>query len=80
MLGHVAHALADLQALRARVQVEDAHVARGGGEQAEEDLDEGALAGAVGADEPDDAGLQLQGKPLERRHAAGIALGRALVR
>ena len=72
VLGHVAHALAHLQAARGRVQAEDAHVAAGRLQQAQEDLDEGALAGAVGAHEPDDAGLQLHGEVLQRGHAAGV--------
>ncbi len=57
VLGHVADDLADLARLGDRVQTGDGRLARSRRDEPEQDLDEGALAGAVGADEADDAGL-----------------------
>ena len=45
----------------------------GRAEQAEEDLEERALAGPVRTDEPDDAGLDGDGEAVEGEHAAGRA-------
>ena len=45
-----------------------------GVEQAEQDLDQRALAGAVGADEADDALADLDAQAVERGDAAGVAL------
>jgi hypothetical protein len=60
--------------MRANVEAEDAHRAAGGRQEAEEDADEGALARAVRADEPDDAGLEGEREGVECNDA-GIALG-----
>ena len=46
-----------------------------GGKKAEQDLDERALAGAVGSDQADDPGFELEGEAVERGHAARVALG-----
>ena len=54
-LGHVAHDLADLEAVREAVEAEDARRPRGGRHEPKEDLDERGLARAVRADEADDA-------------------------
>jgi hypothetical protein len=43
--------------------------------EAEEDPQEGALAGAVRADEADDPGLELDGQVIEGCHAARVAFG-----
>jgi hypothetical protein len=56
VLRHVADQLADLDAARRDVEVEDGRRSARGVDQAEQDLDQGALAGAVRADQPDDAG------------------------
>ena len=66
VLRHVADELAQGGAVAGHVE---AHHLRGAGgrlEQAEEKLDEGALAGAVRADEADDAGRQLKVEGVER--------------
>ncbi len=73
MLGHVADQLADARALGGGVQVEDACLALGRRQQAEQDLDQRALAGAVGADEADDARLEVHGQAIERGDA-GVTL------
>ena len=46
-----------------------------GGEEPEEDLDERALARAVGADEPDDPGLEVESQAVEGGDAARIPAG-----
>src|SRR5680860_807989 len=51
----------------------DARVTLGRVEQTEEDLDQRALAGAVGADQADDARFQLEAQAVERGDA-GITL------
>ena len=48
--------------------------AAGRGQEAQENANERALAGAVGADEPDDAWLEVDRQAIERVDA-GIALG-----
>ena len=53
-------------------------LALGRRQQAEQDLDERALAGPVGADEADDALADLDAQPVERGDAAGIALREGL--
>ena len=77
VLGHVADELADRRALGAHVEAHDRRVARRRLEEPEQDLDERALAGAVGADEADDPGLELEGQAVERDDAARVALGQA---
>ncbi len=69
VLGHVADELADRRALRAHVEVHHRRLARGRFEQPEQDLDERALAGPVGADETDDPGLEVEGQAVERGDA-----------
>ena len=74
VLGHVADELADPGTIGRRVEIEDGGLALGRLEQAEEDLDQRALAGAVGADEADHALADLDAQRVERGDAAGIAL------
>src|SRR3954464_7178805 len=63
-----------LQRLGARVEAEHRDGAAGRLEQAEDDLDESALAGAVGADKADDARLEIDRERIEGGDA-GISLG-----
>jgi hypothetical protein len=72
VLGHVADELADRRALRPDVEVHHGGPSGRRLEQAEQDLDQRALAGPVGPDEADDSGLELERQPIERDHAAGI--------
>ena len=60
VLGHVADSFANLEALRRDVEIEDASAAVGRGEDTEEDLDERALARAVGSDEAGDARFDMK--------------------
>ena len=63
VLGHVADALADRGALGGDVEAEHARPCPTvAGEQPEQDLDQRRLAGAVGADQPDDAGRDVDGE------------------
>ena len=75
VFGHVADELADRRALGPDVEVHHRRLARGRLEQPEEDLDERALAGAVGADQADDPRFEVQGQTVERDDARRIALG-----
>ena len=70
VLGHVADQLPDLEAVRGDVEAE--HLGRAGRrlEQAEQDLDQRALAGAVRADEPDHARLEVEVEVVERDDGA----------
>ena len=77
VLGHVADELPDRRALGAHVETHDRGVAGRRLEEPEEDLDERALAGAVGADQADDPGLQLEGQAVERDDAARVVPGQA---
>ena len=74
VLGHVADELADRRALAAHVEVHHGRLAGGRRQQPEEDLDERALAGAVGSDQADDPRFELEGEAVERGHAARILL------
>jgi hypothetical protein len=60
VLRHVADELTEFGAPTKDVQPHDLAGAACGFQQTEEELDEGALAGAVGAHEADDARLQLK--------------------
>ena len=80
VFGHVADELADGGALRPDVEVHHGRVARRRRQQPEEDLDERALACAVGADEPDDPGFELEGEAVEGGDAARVALGQVMER
>jgi len=75
VFGHVAHELADRRALRAHVEVHHGGLAQRRLEQAEQDLEERALARAVGTDQTDDAGLEVEGQAVEGSDAARISLG-----
>ena len=77
VLGHVADELPDRRALRAHVEAHDRRVAGRRLEEPEQDLDERALAGAIGADQADDPGLQLEGQAVERDDAARVVPGQA---
>ena len=72
VLGHVADELADRRALGAHVEVHHRRLARGRREQTEQDLDQRALAGAVGPDQADDPGFELESQAVERDHAAWV--------
>jgi hypothetical protein len=74
VLGEVADELADLEWVGERVYAEDFDGSGGGGEESEEDADERGLAGAVGADEADDAGVEVESERVEGGYA-GVALG-----
>lgn len=74
VLGEVADELADLEWMREGVDAEDLDRAGGRGEEAEEDADEGRLAGPVCADQTDDAGLEVESERVEGGDT-GVALG-----
>ena len=74
VLGHVADELADVGALRPDVEVEDRRLAARRIDQAEQDLEQGALAGAVRADEADDPPVDVDREPVEGSDAARVAL------
>ena len=62
VLGHVAHPLADRRTLGRHVEVQDRGRAGGRRQQAEHHLDQRGLARAVRADEPHDAGFDVDGQ------------------
>src|SRR5690242_8132803 len=69
-----AGACADLFALGARVKSEDAGLARGGFEQAEQQVDGGGLARAIRAEKAeDDAWWNGEGEMVHRANAAKVA-------
>src|ERR1019366_2435348 len=76
VLGEVADELADLERVGERVHAQNFEGTGGGGEEAEEDADEGGFAGAVGADEADDAGVERERERIEGGYAR-VALGDA---
>ena len=71
VLGEVADELSDLERMGERVDAEDFDRAGGRGEEAEEDADEGGLAGAVGSDQADDAIAGVR----ERRESRAVTPG-----
>jgi hypothetical protein len=75
VLGHVPDELADDRALLLDVEIHHGRPSRGRLEQPQEDLEQRALARAVGADEADDPGLELEGQPVERHDAAWVSAG-----
>jgi hypothetical protein len=75
VLGQVAHELADLRPLARDVQAHYRCGPRRRVDEAQQDLEQGALAGAVGADQPDDAGLHLEVQRVERGDVLAVALG-----
>jgi hypothetical protein len=77
VLGHVPDELPDRHAVLDAVVTEDLRHALGGLEQPEEDLDQGRLAGPVGADEAGDAGREGDGQARERGHVARVDLGQS---
>ena len=68
VLGHVADPLADGGALGGDVEAEHGGAALGGGGQTQQDLDQGGLAGSVGADESGHTGSDVHGEPVKRGH------------
>ena len=79
VLGHVADPGADLPRRRPSGRGRAPGPGRSvGGEQPEQDLDQGGLAGAVRADQPDDAGLHVDGELGQRGHPR-VPLGERLV-
>ena len=80
VFGHVADELADLDALSDHVEVHDRRRPGRGRQQAEEDLEEGALAGAVRPDETDDARLEVEGQAVKGDDTAGITFGEGVER
>ena len=76
VLGHVADELPDLHRRPSdAVVAEHLRHALRGLKQAEEDLDQGRLARAVGADQAGDAGREGDGQARERGDAARVDLG-----
>ena len=69
VLGHVAHERANARAFGRDVVAEDPGRPRAGRHQAEQDLDQRGLAGAVGADEAGDALAHLHVELVESGHA-----------
>ena len=69
MLGHVAHVAPEPGPLRPRHVAHDLDPAAGRRQQAEEDLDERALAGAVGPDQAHDPGRDVERQRVERDDA-----------
>ena len=65
VLGQVADQGPDRAALGADVVAEHLGLASGGGDEAEQDLEERGLAGAVGADQAGDAGADVDGERVE---------------
>ena len=78
MLGHVADQLADPLALAGDVQVEHPRAAGGGGQQAEQDLDQRRLAGPVGADQPGHALGDLDVEARRGRSPGAVPLRQRL--
>ena len=74
VLGEVADEFADLERMRECVDAQDFYRTARWGEEAEEDADEGGFAGAVGADQADDAGVEGESERVEGGYA-GVALG-----
>src|SRR6188508_1279762 len=74
VLRHVPDTRPDSLTLGRGVEVEDVRLAARGGDKAQEDLDERALAGAVGSDEPDHAFADLDGEAIQRSDAAWVTL------
>ena len=77
VLGHVAHALADAPPLRRHVQVQHLRAPARRGQQAQQDLDERALARPVRPHQPDHARLHVDVERVQRQHP-GVLLGQAL--
>ncbi len=68
VLRHVADQPPDCRPLGDDVEVEHLRRPGGGLDEPEQDAEERALPCAVGADEPDHAGLDLEVEPVEREH------------
>src|SRR5215470_8774062 len=75
VLGHVPGERPDPLPAGRDVVAEHDRPAAGRREQAEQDLDERGLTRPVRADQPGDAGLDVEGESGQRRHVAGIPLG-----
>src|SRR5262249_58870455 len=71
VLGEVAHGPPACERLAQWIMTGDAHLARGGREDAREDAHGGRLAGAVGAEKADDLALaNAEGGSRDRPHPA----------
>src|SRR5947207_468223 len=77
VLRHVPDPGAHRAAVAHRIHPQDTHLAGGGRDQPEQDLDERGLAGAVRAHQPDDAGLDVDGERVEGAHPR-VPLGQPL--
>jgi hypothetical protein len=77
VLRHVADELADLGPLACGVESHDDGATARRGEQSQEDLEQGRLAGAVRADETDDAGFDIEREAVEGGDVL-VALGQAV--
>src|SRR5215472_6007110 len=75
VLGHVPGERPDPLPAGGDVVAEHDRPAAGRREQAEQDLDQRRLAGPVRADQPGDAGLDVDGEAGQRRHVARVPLG-----
>src|SRR6185503_20342472 len=71
---HVADPLSQLERLFLRIEAENRGPAARGWQEAQKNADERALAGAVRADEADDAWLEVDSEGVERRDCR-VALG-----
>src|SRR6185437_5825618 len=78
VLGHVAGEGADPFRVYRGVAAEHARPAVGGRDQAQQDLDQCGLAGAVRADQPRDPGREHGREPVQGGHAARVPLGQRL--
>ena len=67
---HVANDPSDIGTLRAHIEVHDPRLPGRRLQQPQQDLDERALAGAVGADEADDGRFEVQGQAIQGDHVA----------
>ena len=74
MLRHVPDPRADPRPIPTHIEAKHGSLAAGRLEQPEQDLDEGALARSVGADQPDHARLDVQRQVVEGKDVAGIAV------
>ena len=77
VLRQVAHELPDLRSAGGHVHLHHRRAAARRGEEAEQDLEQRALAGAVGAHKADDPRLHVERQGIQRRDRRAVALGQA---